>query len=193
MVNIRKRRETNHRGIKKMSKIDRPAIQRFLEKINVVDSGCWEWTGGKSRGYGQININGKMIKSHRFIYEYYHGQICPDLVIHHLCYNRACCEIAHLEERTQKENTLDIDSSTPSAINSRKTHCKHGHEFTPENTYVHPTKGKRDCRMCHREWKKNHRDEANEYSQKYRENNKDKIKEINKRYYIENKGTIKNE
>jgi len=33
--------------------------------------------------------------------------------------------------------------------NARKTHCAHGHEFTPENTWVHH--GKRHCRTC---WKK---------------------------------------
>lgn len=31
--------------------------------------------------------------------------------------------------------------------NARKTHCKHGHEYTPENTYVQP-KGSRACRTC---------------------------------------------
>lgn len=34
-----------------------------------------------------------------------------------------------------------------------KTHCKHGHEFTPENTYVPPGKpNQRSCRECHRRW-----------------------------------------
>jgi hypothetical protein len=33
------------------------------------------------------------------------------------------------------------------------THCKQGHEFTPENTYHHPTTGRnrtggRQCREC---------------------------------------------
>lgn len=29
-----------------------------------------------------------------------------------------------------------------------KTHCKNGHEFTPENTWV--SHGRRNCRGCHR-------------------------------------------
>lgn len=31
-----------------------------------------------------------------------------------------------------------------------KTHCKHGHKFTKENTYVRPD-GRRTCRTCKRE------------------------------------------
>jgi len=33
--------------------------------------------------------------------------------------------------------------------NFGKTHCKHGHEFTPENTRIKKT-GSRDCRTCDR-------------------------------------------
>ncbi len=28
------------------------------------------------------------------------------------------------------------------------THCKNGHEFTVENTYRHPKRGTRSCRIC---------------------------------------------
>ncbi|MEZ5411050.1 MAG: hypothetical protein R2761_23670 [Acidimicrobiales bacterium] len=35
----------------------------------------------------------------------------------------------------------------------RKTHCKHGHEYTEENTYVTP-QGARKCRTCEKlRWK----------------------------------------
>lgn len=34
-------------------------------------------------------------------------------------------------------------------VNASKTHCRHGHEFTLENTRIRPS-GARDCRMCDR-------------------------------------------
>jgi hypothetical protein len=36
--------------------------------------------------------------------------------------------------------------------NASKTHCLNGHEFTPENTYVH--KGHRNCKTCRRAYSK---------------------------------------
>jgi hypothetical protein len=52
------------------------------------------------------------------------------------------------------------------------THCKRGHEFTPENTYVSPG-GKRSCRTCNydrnRRWDKAHPGYSTRYVRKYRE------------------------
>ncbi len=40
-------------------------------------------------------------------------------------------------------------------VNRDKTHCRRGHEFTPENTYLAPRAGDdhshRQCRACRRE------------------------------------------
>lgn len=35
--------------------------------------------------------------------------------------------------------------------NSRKQVCKYGHPFTPENTYIAPKTGARNCKACQRE------------------------------------------
>lgn len=34
----------------------------------------------------------------------------------------------------------------------RVTHCPKGHEYTPENSYIHPTTGARSCRSCQHGW-----------------------------------------
>jgi len=36
--------------------------------------------------------------------------------------------------------------------------CRHGHEYTPENTYMHPTLGRRVCRACQSEGQRRHRE-----------------------------------
>lgn len=150
-------------------------IERFLNKIQINDKGCWEWTSSKNNnGYGRFSVDGKMALVHRFIYEYYHGEITHNLRIHHLCYNRTCSNPLHLQQRTHKENVLDHDSSAPSAINSRKTHCIRGHEFTPENTYL--IQNGRRCRIC-----------SNISVRAWQTNNKKRFKKNNKIYYQNHK------
>ncbi len=123
----------------------KPVIDRFLQKISVSDSGCWESNYAvKPNGYSQIGINKKFVLVHRFIYEYYYGQICPDLTIDHKCKNKKCCNPLHLEQVTLLENIQRGNGIC--VINAAKTHCKRGHEFTLENTYIIP-KG-RKCRAC---------------------------------------------
>ena len=56
--------------------------------------------------------------------------------------------VENLRWGTSSENTLDSVRHGTHA-NARKTHCKRGHEFTPENTYV-STNGGRRCRPCRR-------------------------------------------
>lgn len=37
--------------------------------------------------------------------------------------------------------------------NASKTHCKRGHEFTSENTYLNPASKGRQCRECMKLWR----------------------------------------
>ena len=58
---------------------------------------------------------------------------------------------ANLEWGTRSENTEDqVRDGVHN--NARKTHCKQGHEFTPENTLMRGTA--RRCRTCMRRWSK---------------------------------------
>jgi hypothetical protein len=72
-----------------------------------------------------------------------------ELQIDHLCKVRNCCNPRHLEPVTPRENTHR--SSSAPGVNAKKTHCKRGHEFTPENTLQFNGRHgiERQCRICH--------------------------------------------
>jgi hypothetical protein len=54
------------------------------------------------------------------------------------------------EPRSRKLVANETLVSLRMKANKKKTHCIHGHAFTPENTYVDPD-GRRNCRACKRE------------------------------------------
>lgn len=126
----------------------KPVLERFLSKINVVDSGCWEWQGCESRGYGQFWYNKKLKATHQISYELFKGNIPKGLELDHLCRNKRCCNPDHLEAVTHKENTQRGLVGFVSGLKQRaKTHCPQGHEYNEENTHIRPN-GDRQCRVC---------------------------------------------
>jgi len=84
-------------------------------------SGCINWTSTRSNGYGLIRINGVYVRAHRLFYEAERGPIPTKLTIDHLCRNRACVNVDHLEAVTIGENVLR--GISPPAKNAKKTAC----------------------------------------------------------------------
>lgn len=115
---------------------------------------CWTWSARTDKhGYGHFNFgDGRTLQAHRIAYTLLVGEIPKGLVIDHLCRNTSCVNPDHLEPVTHKENQLRIPEVVrrPSWITSGKNitgYCKHGHEYTVENTYTYKD-GRTDCRTC---------------------------------------------
>ena len=84
---------------------------------------------------------------HTLVLEAFVGPRPDGLVCRHRNGNNHDNRLRNLAWGTYAENNRDtVQHGTHK--NSQKTHCKRGHEYTPENTYVHGTA--RHCRACRR-------------------------------------------
>lgn len=109
---------------------------------------CWIWMGHRDRsGYGKTKGDRRTSWSaHRYAYATFVEVIPPNRQLDHLCRTPACVNPDHLEIVTHAENMRRSGAAL-------KTHCIHGHEYTPENTYYRTSRsgGRRDCRACIRQ------------------------------------------
>lgn len=153
-----------------------PAIPpRIWSRLRVLESGCWEWFGAKSRGYGYASFGGRNQVVHRAIWLVLGMPNPGELDLDHLCRNRACCNPVHLEIVTRSENCLR--GVGPALVMKRakeKAECRRGHAFTAENI-GHNKRGSRFCRACKalatQRFRKKHPHYARDW---WRENTKDK-------------------
>lgn len=101
-------------------------------------TGCVEWTGYKLKGYGRIKRDDKVVYTHIAMYELFEGLIPEGMELDHLCRNRACANVAHLE-------------AVPHQVNMQrgtwgmKTECPRGHPLDGRNNR------ERYCLTCNRE------------------------------------------
>lgn len=169
----------------------RTTEQRFWDKVAKGDPGdCWYWTAALSHAnYGVFLWRGVSTGAHRVAWELTHGPVPAGLELDHVCHStdpscvggkaclhRRCVNPAHLEPVTPFVNWQRGQS--PHAKDARKTHCAKGHEFTPENTVIYPSRpNQRVCLTCKRAsgratQRKRDKEEWNAYIRSYRERKK---------------------
>lgn len=118
-------------------------LMASIEAITRRPDDCYEWVGGLDReGYGRIRSSTGTMAAHRAIWLMLRGPIPDGLVIDHLCRNRACVNVNHLDVVTDREN---IRRGLRGAL---RTHCAKGHPFAGHNLIV--AQGRRYCRECRR-------------------------------------------
>jgi hypothetical protein len=124
---------------------------RVLRRIERVGD-CLVFTGAKTKGYGTVAVwdgpagqrRQRTLQAHRIVYEAQVGPIPDDMTIDHLCFNRACVNVEHMEVVTRGENTRRGIVRRP-----KPESCPQGHPYSETNTYIN--KGSRFCRECGRQ------------------------------------------
>lgn len=92
----------------------------FFEQKNVNQNGCWEWSRGKTGGYGMLSVKGKRILAHRFSMQIRLNRPIPkELEVRHMCNNPICFNPDHLQEGTHSENMRDMVESNRQAKGER--------------------------------------------------------------------------
>lgn len=111
-----------------------------------MDTACVEWTGAKTRGYGQLTIGNKHFMAHRLAFETAYGPIPPKLYVCHTCDNPLCIKVTHLFLGTQSDNMRDM--RTKNRQYHPPTICKLGHAVDGITIRTHSII--RYCKTCNR-------------------------------------------
>jgi hypothetical protein len=142
---------STHSPIPRETPYDRQRFDSFCERQ---PNGCLVHNGFEyGKEYAGFTIDHENYRAHRVSYAWAYGDTTAD--VHHKCGTKRCVEPRHLKVPTDSEPLPRHRGPNP------LKRCAHGHEFTPDNTYVNP-RGERQCRECLRA-------AARKYAQKNRD------------------------
>lgn len=131
---------------------------RFWSRVEVgTVEQCWPWridseTEEKEGQRGAFVVRGRTMRAYRCSVVFSGRDIPEGMVCDHVCRNGLCVNPYHIRIVTISENTIE-NSSSPSALNAVKTHCRRGHEYNADNTRLSMRHGSshRHCRICEQE------------------------------------------
>lgn len=111
-------------------------------------TGCWEWQGAVAGGYGRFKVGKVLYGAHRVAVVFATGRDVPrELCVDHLCRNRACVRVSHLEVVTSEENIRRGDAGKARSMREfeRSGRCLKGH---PRESLL------KACAECERQYKR---------------------------------------
>lgn len=76
------------------------------------ETGCWLWQGSIVGGYGKLSFKGEVSWAHRVYYEIINGPVPERHQIHHLCRNRSCVYVGHMEALSPRKHAQEGSSRT---------------------------------------------------------------------------------
>lgn len=132
---------------------------KILPKLRYTERDCWEFTGGKTKGYGTVNAgHSRGRTTHRIAAVVFLGMDMSNskaVVMHH-CDNPPCCNPDHLSVGTHRDNLLDaiakgIHPGKPPG--TRREFCARGHRMA--ETRERRSDGSSGCGVCRRARRQN--------------------------------------